>query len=616
MRSMAGSSHLAVPAALAVLVPVFSSAQQHEDRRLTFDPSRPVAGSVVEVAYRPIPELGEQTRLSLRARERTRADEGYNTGLGSRTVAVLEPSGDGWYRGRFPWPDDVVYAAFAVEDPDGSVVDARGGEFWELLLQTDTRPRFAALVQRFNDHMGRGQLVVLETAREAARLYPDTIQAWTLLRAAEGWVLGAEGVEARAAEHEQRAARFDSVFRDASDLAADQVGYMYWYARDELRDYWGARLLAEHPGHFFAIQEQVMAKRRELGDDPGALLVAMDSLWEMAGSDEARARVAGVAFDAALEAGVHRAAREWAARRVQVAPGYRAILTVVLARNDGTRETAIPELRSLIEELDDPADTGRPLGATRAEYREEQGRRAASLRTSLGEVLLTEGREREAVAALRRAASVGWAAGRYVSLGEALLATGDTAAAIEAFAAAAVDPATPVATADSLRARVSAPAARWHAAKEEARETMRRRTLSSSRDEDIGDVAVEDPAGRPVPLDELLGEEATVVAIWSRYCGYSARAMPELTALGERLASDGVPVLAVTRDDPEEARAFLADAGLTPAVWYDSDGEAVRALDSWGTPQYFVLDGAGRLRFAYSSLADLPRQVWALRTEQ
>ncbi len=48
-------------------------------------------------------------------------------------------------------------------------------------------------------------------------------------------------------------------------------------------------------------------------------------------------------------------------------------------------------------------------------------------------------------------------------------------------------------------------------------------------------------------------------------------------------------------------------------VLYDRQGETARALNSWGTPQYFVLDGSGRLRFAYTSLDDVPRQLAALR---
>lgn len=40
-----------------------------------------------------------------------------------------------------------------------------------------------------------------------------------------------------------------------------------------------------------------------------------------------------------------------------------------------------------------------------------------------------------------------------------------------------------------------------------------------------------------------------------------------------------------------------------------------RAIGSWGTPQYYVLDGSGRLRFV-SSLDDLPRHVAALRADR
>ena len=89
--------------------------------------------------------------------------------------------------------------------------------------------------------------------------------------------------------------------------------------------------------------------------------------------------------------------------------------------------------------------------------------------------------------------------------------------------------------------------------------------------------------------------------------------MPRIAALAERLSEEGVPLLAVTRDPPVEAEEYLSEGGWEIEVFYDTRGEAARALNSWGTPQYFVLDHAGRLSFANSSLDELPRQVTALR---
>jgi peroxiredoxin len=92
--------------------------------------------------------------------------------------------------------------------------------------------------------------------------------------------------------------------------------------------------------------------------------------------------------------------------------------------------------------------------------------------------------------------------------------------------------------------------------------------------------------------------------------------MPQIAALAERLAKEGMQLLAITRDSPAEAEPYLQEGGWDIQVLFDTKGQAARALNSWGTPQYFVLDGAGRLRFAFSSLDDLPRQIATLRAQE
>lgn len=91
--------------------------------------------------------------------------------------------------------------------------------------------------------------------------------------------------------------------------------------------------------------------------------------------------------------------------------------------------------------------------------------------------------------------------------------------------------------------------------------------------------------------------------------------MPRIAALSEELEKKGIPVLAITQDAPEEAESYLTQGGWDITVLYDGWNEAAGALNSWGTPQYFVLDGSGHLRFSHSSLGTLPRQVAALRAK-
>lgn len=585
---------------------------------LGFVPDQPSAGEGVEVVYRAAGVLGQEPVLRLRARVRTAEDESYNAGMGSRTVALLHREPDGSHRGQLTLPERAVYAAFAVEDTTAAYVDSREGRFWELLVHDhDGRPLFTALEQRFNDHMGRDELVVLESARLMTRFYPDLPKSWTTLRAAEGWVLGAEGEEERTANHRERLRAFDREFRQDRTLTADQVGYVYWYSRrfgdDELTDHWRARLLEDHPGHFFAVQERTMEILRQHDDDPPTRLAALDALWARAADNEARARIVRPALSAARQVGDSAALLLWIDRLTGLDPDAGGYTARTLAANPATRAEGIRRLRAAIHTEEKAPDEERPLGATAADHKRSAVARGAALRTSLGNALISAGHTRDGIASLEKAAGVDWDVGRFRTLAQAHLNVGDTVGALRAFTAVAADPTTSIATADSLRIAAGATRAAWDEAVERAREEMVQRTLRSASNEAIDGATVELRTGTRAALEDLLGEEATVIVLWSRYCGYSVQAMPRIATLADDLATtQGVRLLAITRDSPEQAEPFLEEGGWPIEVAFDTRGEAARALKSWGTPQYFVLDSAGRLRYAYSSLEELPRQLMAL----
>jgi thiol-disulfide isomerase/thioredoxin len=113
-----------------------------------------------------------------------------------------------------------------------------------------------------------------------------------------------------------------------------------------------------------------------------------------------------------------------------------------------------------------------------------------------------------------------------------------------------------------------------------------------------------------------VGGAPTVVMFWSRYCAPSAQVMPWVAELAARLADDGTRLVAVTRDSPADAETYLQGASLELPTYFDTHGEAARVLNSWGTPQYFVLAGSGRLRFAFGSLSDVQRQMTALSAQE
>ena len=587
---------------------------------LTFLPDYPKSGERVDVVYQPIKVFAGQSRLQLRARLRTAQDDGYNHGMGAATVALLEHQGDGTYRGSFVLPADAVYAAFAVEDAAGADVDSRAGRFWDLLVHDDDgRALFEALEQRFNDYMGRDQLEVLQSAQAMVRLYPDHPGAWGMLRAAEGWVLGEQGAEERLARHRGQLRELDRALAQQQDLDADLIGHMYWNARglreQELTARWRQRLLDEHPGHFLAVQDRMMALHGEHREDPTVLLGELEALWQLANDSRGRKGVGRLGFATSRQIGDAEAIIKWAGRSVELSPSDRGHIARLLSQSDTTRKEGIRWLRAELSRIDSEGHSSRPLGASVQEHRQSMARRAADLRTSLGDAMMATGRIPEAIAALESATLVGWNSQRFQSLGEAQLASGNHKAAIDAFAAVAADPATAPEVVDRLRGKLEASADIWEQAIALAREEMIQRTLQSARAVALPAADIVLPDGSPGRLEDLVSDEPMVIAFWSRDCAPSVRAMPQIAELSQQLASDGVRLLAVTRNSISRAQPYLEEGGWDIQVIFDTEGEAARALSSWGTPQYFVVDAAGRVRFALSSIEALPRQVAALQSE-
>jgi phosphoglycolate phosphatase-like HAD superfamily hydrolase len=584
---------------------------------LVFEPGQPRAGEHVEVSYRPDAKLAGEATLHLRTRLRTARDGAYNTGMGSIEAARLEVGADGVARGAFRVPRDIVYAAFAIENPGASRTDSREGRFWELLVHdAEGRPLLEALEQRFNDHMGRDMSEVLATARAMTHLYPDAPLSWSALRAAEGWVGSTDDEEARNARHLARVVALDRRLREAPSPSAADVGNLFFSARvlgaEEIASYWRRRLLAEHSTSFFAVQERLSELYGDHGEDPEEFVAALEPVWESAADQRARRPVVTLGFQFARQSGDPEAILRWVDRYITTEPAHTAWALATVAGNEATREQGIRRLRAAIQQISQTTDFERALGQTAAEYRAQVALQVAELRAALGDALLSAGRAPEATIELEQATATGWNADWLRSLAEARLAAGDNSSAVSALAAAAADPATDESTADSLRAAANVSAETWAAEVERAKRAMLERTLAEARDEYVGSPSARRPGGREVQLTELLGPEATIVVFWSRYCGASLAAMPRIAAVADRLADMGIPTLAVTNDPHEDALAYLDDGGFKLDVLFDDQCSFGQALNNWGTPQYYVLDGKGRLRFV-SSLDAVLRHVMALR---
>lgn len=600
---------------MGVLGPTALEAQTGE---LVLHPERPEPGEQVIATYRS--GLWNETHLHLRARLRSPEDGRDNDQIRTHVVTVLARNPDGSYSGAFELPPDVVYAVFGVEDRVARKTDSGEGRFWDLVVHAPHgRPLLEGLEQRFNDLLDRDERLLLPTARAMVEHYPEKVESWNTLRMAES-LLGDEEYESAHARHRARVHALDTLLTQQPLSDPDQIGRLFSYAailgERTVAERWRARLIADHPGHYFAIVDPVLRATRTHRSQPPVLLSELEGLWHVASDRPARLFIAAPAFSAARETGDTNAILLWADRLVVFDPGMSASIATDLAITDATRGEGIRWLERAITLLDPVLDLARPLGMTHSEFVRRTTGHRAMLQTQLGRALLLDGRRAEGIATLEAASLVGWDPERFRALGESRLSVADTASALHSFALAAADPSMSVSAKDSLRRSLGVNTTVWDEALAQAEIEMVMRTLADVREEVLPSIEVANRNRSLVKLESLFGESASVVVFWSRYCSYSHRAMPEIAALSDRLREQGIPVVAITRDPADASVEYLDENNWHLDAFQDLHGQAARAFSNWSTPQYFIVDGTGRIRFPFTSLRDIPRQIGALQRQE
>jgi hypothetical protein len=235
----------------------------------------------------------------------------------------------------------------------------------------------------------------------------------------------------------------------------------------------------------------------------------------------------------------------------------------------------------------------------------------------LGRSLIADGHTREALDTLGLAAKGGWDPDLFNSLRAAYSAAGDRTGLMTMRARAVVDPRTP---ADSVAAFDAAGRGdgRWNTLVSEARREMHERLLDRAVVRPLrGSPSLEDSGGRAHTLRSLAGGRPTAVIFWSRHCGYAIEALPTIAKVAERMTREGSRVLFVVDEPPSaDIKQYLASRHWSLPVYHDTRSEMLTAFASFGTPAYYVLDEAGRIRFnTVNGEAELIAQVEALRAE-
>jgi peroxiredoxin len=120
------------------------------------------------------------------------------------------------------------------------------------------------------------------------------------------------------------------------------------------------------------------------------------------------------------------------------------------------------------------------------------------------------------------------------------------------------------------------------------------RLEAAERQRQRADFTLRDLKGAAWTLKDLKGR-VVLVNFWATWCPPCRKEMPDLQALYDRFASDGLVVLAISDEDAAKVQPFVDDQKLTFPVLLDPGGEIARRFQVEGIPKSFVYDRAGKL---------------------
>ena len=596
--------------------------------RLRFSPEALLPSSRIVASYTPIETLAGERELVQRGHFRTERHRQYNGGLDNIQIAKLKPTPNGTFTATFTLPDGVFYAAFVVEDNTVQRIDADGGKLFELLLHgEDGRPLYHSLIQRAYDFAGRNWITAYESNRLAMELYPDSLDGWSNLRFHEDVALGTMGSDSLLAWHQKNFGAIQEEYAHRDQLPPATVAALYGYARS-LEDsvtlaFWTERARNEARGTRTWAQLVGIETLRQFiqdGDAEGAL-TRFDEYWPSA--EGTGSQVSSWALQVASGANDLPATERWIERRL-AGGGSMFAAAQLLVQFPERRVRALELARQGLdragragrEEADLASHRGRPLGRTVAEYARTRARQWAGRLSTYSGILSAAGEEEEALDALEEAASSTVRPAVFGSLAEMKLSRGDTAGAARDYAVLAADPLTSAGQMDSLAALVGqdSEGPEWRGLLETAEAQMLPRILLDTVRWAPRSSSVSDEHGNPMVLSDLIVGRTTVLVFWSRSCGYAVEEIPELLRLREFLEPRGVQLLSVTADDQPgpDMEEFIATRGVAYPVYYDLGAEVTNAFGVSGIPSYFILDASGTVRFAFTQVSEIPRQLDAL----
>ena len=614
---------------------VTASAAQSEMR---ITPANPRPGDSIHVLYRPSSGLfGGHSEVVLRARLRTSGDGMYGgsvPGARVRPVATLHRSSSGDYTGGFVLPDSIVFASMVVEDSLAAHVDDNGERLWEVMTYAaDHKPTFAALNQRVSDLMGRSWEEAYATSKRMTQLYPDRYDSWSLRVFFERALFGDAGADSLAKAYDARMEALIAAAKARSSLSDAEIGTIFFDRRARAHrpsvtaadttefEYWLNRMLREHPRHMQLAQHYAFQFTPAQWKHPEhEMLDSLERLYARF------APLTGVGSNLALSGerlaeSMHddAAYRRWTERYEGMDGGESSYgLGLALLKRPQFRHDGQAMLRRVLLSSPEAFARTRHLQEDRMAYLRRVDDTRRKILSGLGRSLVDDGHTRAGLDTLALAANGSWDPELFNSLRAAYSAAGDSMGVETMLARAVVDPRTPI---DSVTAFNAAGRAatkdRWNSLVTDARREMHAQLLSRSIVRPLrGSPSLDDADGHGHTLRSLAAGKPTAVIFWSRHCGFAIQALPDIADVAERMTRTGNTVLFVVDEPPSaEIKKYLAARHWKLPIYHDTRSEMLNAFASFGTPAYYVIDDAGRIRFdEVDGVGELIAQVEALRS--